>query len=196
MKKKLEKEGKRLLAVLGSPHKRGRCALMLETAVAVAERAGWKVDVVNLYEQNIGLCRGCFACMKTESCVIKDDLQRFAEQLKACDVIVLAAPTYWANVPAVVKNVFDRLFGTVMEETKTFPRPRLSGSQKYFLITACDTPSPFSWIFGQSRGSIGAMREFFKTSGMSFAGKYVYADAKRDRKLPRTLKRKLEKLFL
>lgn len=42
---------------------------------------------------------------------------------------------------------------TAMEETNTFPKPRLSSSQKYILLTACNTPAPFSWICGQSRGA-------------------------------------------
>lgn len=193
MKKKIEK--KKLLAVLGSPHKNGRCAVMLEAMVKAAKEAGWEVDFVDLYEKNIGYCKGCFACMKTEKCVMQDDLQEIAELVKNCDVIALAAPTYWANVPAVVKNVFDRMFGTAMEETKTFPRPRLSRSQKYFLITSCNTPSPFSWLFGQSRGSIRAMREFFKTAGMSFGGKYVYTNAKRDREQSQVFERKVKRLF-
>lgn len=63
--------------------------------------------------------------------------------LRECDTVILAAPVYWANVPAPVKNMFDRLLGVAMEETATFPKPRLSG-KKYMLLTACNTPSPFS----------------------------------------------------
>ena len=63
-------------------------------------------------------------------CIHKDDVQEIAELLKLCDIVILAAPTYWANVPAIVKNLFDRLLGVAMEETKTFPKARLSNNQK------------------------------------------------------------------
>ena len=88
-------------------------------------------------------------------------------------MVVLAAPVYWANIPAVVKNIFDRLLGVAMEETKTFPKARLSKNQKYFLLTSCNTPAPFSYLCGQSTGTIRSMKEFFKTSGMKYAGKCV-----------------------
>ncbi len=88
-----------------------------------------------------------------------------------------AVPVYWANVPASVKNLFDRLLGTAMEETDMFPKPGLRGKQ-YIVLTACNTSALFSWIFGQSRGAIRNMNEFFKTAGMKPAGKVVYANAK------------------
>lgn len=103
-----------------------------------------------------------------------------------------AAPVYWANVPAPVKNLFDRLLGTAMEETDTFPKPRLRG-KRYMILTSCNTPAPFSWIFGQSRGAIRNIDEFFKTAGMKPAGKVVYANAKNKRELPKGIMKKIER---
>lgn len=65
-------------------------------------------------------------------------------------MVVLAAPTYWANVPAIVKNMFDRLLGVAMEEADKFPKPRLSAKQKYILLTACNTPSHFLFYVGKA----------------------------------------------
>ncbi|MGN0482575.1 MAG: flavodoxin family protein [Lachnospiraceae bacterium] len=165
---------KRMLAIFGGPHKKGATGTMLQYAVNVAKKSGWQVDEVYLYEKNIAFCNGCRTCMKTQVCVIKDDIQEIADLLKKCDIVVLAAPVYWANVPAAVKNLFDRLNGVVMEETKTFSKPRLSKKQKYYLLTACNTQAPFSAIFGQTTGAIRSMKEFFKTAGMTFGGKCTW----------------------
>ena len=165
---------KKLLALLGSPHKDGATGTMLKYVLQEAEQQGWQITSINLYEQNIGYCNGCRTCIKTGNCVHKDDVQEISRLIRECDVVVLAAPVYWANVPAVVKNLFDRLLGVVMEETKTFPKARLSKNQKYFLITACNTPAPFSFLYGQSAGAIRSMKEFFKTSGMKYVGKCVW----------------------
>lgn len=126
---------------------------------------------VDLYKKNIGFCRGCRVCLERGSCVQEDDIQEIAGLLKQCNAVVLAAPVYWASVPGAVKNMFDRLLGTAMEETAAFPRPRLSHSQSYVLLTACNTPAPFAWMFGQSRGALRNMSEFFRTSGMSCKAK-------------------------
>ena len=99
---------KKLLALLGSPHKDGATGTMLKYVLQEAEQQGWQITSINLYEQNIGYCNGCRTCIKTGSCVHKDDVQEISRLIRECDVVVLAAPVYWANVPAVVKNLFDR----------------------------------------------------------------------------------------
>lgn len=183
---------KRLLAILGSPHPGGVTAQMLQCLVDGAERAGWHVDRVDLYEQDLALCRGCRACLETGACVVRDGGAEIAELLRRCDAVALAAPVYWANVPAVVKNLFDRLLGAAMEETAAFPKPRLSRDQTYLLLTACHTPAPFSWLCGQSRGALRAMEEFFRTAGMRRGGRFVCAGTGKRPAVPEGLRRRLE----
>ncbi|MDO5400793.1 MAG: flavodoxin family protein [Eubacteriales bacterium] len=183
---------KTLLAILGSPHPNGITAAMLNCAVHQAEKMGYSVTKMNLYEKNLSYCTGCRACMNTRVCIQKDDIQEIVTCLQACQTVLLAAPVYWANVPAPVKNLFDRLLGTAMEETGTFPKPRLKG-KKYMILTSCNTPSPFSWIFGQSRGAIRCMDEFFQTAGMKPIGKIVCAGAANKKELPKRTIKKIER---
>lgn len=185
---------KNALAILGSPHANGMTATMLEAAILKAERVGYAVTKIHLYEQELSFCTGCRACMDTQICVQKDDIQKIAAQLQKCQLVLLAAPVYWANVPAPVKNLFDRLLGTAIEETETFPKPRLRGKQ-YMLLTSCNTPAPFSWIFGQSRGAIRSMDEFFRMAGMKSTGRVVCANAGKKRALPKQTVKKIERLL-
>ncbi len=185
-------EEKNILAVLGSPHTDGKTAAMLDRAVRQAEKRGYRVTKVNLYEKNISFCKGCEACYKTQNCIINDDMREITALLRECHTIILAAPVYWANVPAPVKNMFDRLLGAAMEKTNTFPKPRLKG-KKYIILTSCHTPAPFSWIFGQSRGAIRNIDEFFKTAGMKPIGKVVCSGAKNNKALSDRMIKKIEK---
>lgn len=186
---------KKMLAILGSPHDRGSSAAMLDCAVRAAKASGWEVTVVHLYEKKLAFCTGCRTCISTGQCVIKDDIQEISALLKGCDRVVLAAPTYWAGVPAPVKNMFDRLLGTAMGEARAIPRPRLSRSQEYLLLTACNTPFPFSWICGQSRGALRAMDEFFRTSGMKRLGRMAFAGAGGRPQLPAGITRKIGRFW-
>lgn len=181
---------KRILAILGSPHKKGNTAAMLDCAVRCAEKKGYTVEKVYLYEKNISFCTGCRVCIHTATCVQKDDIQQIEALLHECRMVILAAPVYWANVPAPVKNLFDRLLGVAMEETDTFPKPRLKG-KKYMLLTSCKTPFPFSWLCGQSRGTIHCMDEFFKTAGMKPVGKIVYAGSEGKDELPKRVAKRI-----
>ncbi len=183
---------KNVLAVLGNPHATGITAAMLNLAVHKAEQAGYTVTKINLYEKELSFCIGCRACMDTHICIQKDDIQEIVTLLHKSQLVIFAAPVYWANVPAPVKNLFDRLLGTALEETETFPKPRLRG-KRYMILTSCNTPAPFSWIFGQSRGAIRNMDEFFKTAGMKPAGKVVCANAKNKRELPKRTMKKIER---
>ena len=185
---------KKLLAISGSPHKNGATGAMLQFAIKTAEQRGWKVDYINLYEKNLAYCKGCNTCLKTANCVLQDDIQEIAGLLRECDMVILASPVYWANVPAAVKNLFDRLRGVAMEETASFPKPRLSGKQRYLLLTACNTPAPFSWICGQSKGAIRNMKEFFKTSGMKYAGACVWTGQNK-KEMPHHISKKIERYF-
>ena len=192
---KENKTGKHLLAVLGSPHTAGSTAAMLDYTLDLARKDGWSVTVIHLYHKQIAYCTGCRSCVKTGQCVIQDDIQEIASHLKNCNRVILAAPTYWANVPAIVKNMFDRLMGTAMEETAAFPQPRLSSCQDYLLLTACNTPFPFSRVCGQSNGTLRAMNEFFRTSGMKRLGQVVFTNAKGTGKLPAGIQKKIGRVW-
>lgn len=54
---------KKMLAILGSPHKDGATGTMLNYAVQVAKQRGWEIQYVNLYEKEIAYCKGCRACI-------------------------------------------------------------------------------------------------------------------------------------
>lgn len=182
---------KRLLAVLGSPRPDGACAAMLDCAVSAASRGGWEVEELRLSEQHLAFCRGCRACLRTGRCIQQDDLQKIADLWTHSDVIVVAAPTYWANIPAMLKNLFDRLLGVALEEGVRAPKARRPGQQSCLLLTSCKAPFPFSVLSGQSSGAFRAMEAFFRQSGVRCLGKVAYP-APSGAALPERVKRKIE----
>ena len=163
----------KIVAIQGSYRENGVTTSMLRYATDKLSQRGHQVTYINLFEKKIDFCKGCRKCLETAECVFKnDDMQEITRHIKNADVIILAAPTYWANMPAIVKNLFDRLSGASMMETKTFPKPRLAG-KRYIFLTACNTPMPFARLCGQLPGIIRAVREYFKTSGIRCIGTVV-----------------------
>lgn len=183
---------KTILAILGSPHKNGITATMLSQAIRLAEEKGYIVEVINLYEKNIAFCRGCRACIHTQCCVQKDDIQEIVRLIHECEIVFLAAPVYWANVPATVKNLFDRLLGTAIGEATPLPKARLK-NKKYILFTSCNTPAPFSWLCGQSRGISRNVNEFFRLAGIKRIGKFVCTNSDNRKEVPHSLLKSIEK---
>ncbi|MCL1964196.1 MAG: flavodoxin family protein [Firmicutes bacterium] len=186
---------KKVLAILGSPKTNGNAAKMLDIAIDQAEKQNYEVTRVNLYEKSIAYCTGCMKCRVDGVCVIKDDLQEIRRQLIECDLVIISSPTYFANVPAVVKNLFDRLAGAVYDDNHgMIPKPKLSSAQRYILMTTCNTPAPFDRLAGQSAGSIRAMKEFFHISGMKCKGIVVFAGTRKAKEIPAGIVRKITKL--
>lgn len=187
---------KKALAILGSPRKDGNVAAMLRTATQHAERAGYEVQTVDLYEQQIAWCTGCMACKKTGVCAIDDDIVPIREMLLGCDLVMLASPTYFANVSAPIKNMFDRLVGAVMDDNSgPIPKGKLSPNQKYLLLATCNTPAPFDRLAGQSSRCLHSMNEFFAVSGMKCMGKVVFAGTRGKTELPPHIDKKLANCF-
>ncbi len=184
---------KKMLAILASPRTEGNAATMLDIAVGMARQKGCEVTYVDLYQKNIAWCRGCMACKQTRSCVVEDDVKDIERNLKECDLAAVASPTYFANVPAPLKNVFDRLVGAVMDDNGgMIPKPLLSHEQKYLVLVTCSTPPPFDRLGGQSTGTVKAIKEFFHTSGMKRAGTVVFAGTKGKCAVPLGVAKKIE----
>lgn len=183
---------KRLLAILGSPHKNGKVASMLRLAMDCAKEKGYKITLVNLYDLSAGYCKGCMSCRKTGRCVLEDDMCGLGEQMEKSDVIILAYPTYFANVPAVVKNMFDRLSGTVMKENdKGQLQPRMKQEKKYALLVSCNTPAPFHILFRQSSRAVSASKEFFKMAGFKQLGNVVMPNGRKLKEISGPVRKKI-----
>ncbi|MGN0596266.1 MAG: flavodoxin family protein [Ruminiclostridium sp.] len=99
---------KNVLIISTSPRKGGNSeSLALEFAKG-AQEAGNKVEAVFFREKNIGFCKGCLACTKTNRCVIKDDAAELVEKMLAADVIAFATPIYYYEMSGQMKTLLDR----------------------------------------------------------------------------------------
>jgi multimeric flavodoxin WrbA len=96
----------KILAINGSPNKRNTYAL-LEAVVEEVKKLGCDAKILNLVDFNINPCKGCDACLKG-GCVQKDDIFKVVEEMQKADAIIIGAPTYFGNVPGIVKNFMDR----------------------------------------------------------------------------------------
>ena len=67
-------------------------------------------------ERRVLPCTGCERCARTHACVQRDDMAAIYEAYARCDAMVIASPVYWRNVPAQLKALFDRTYGTQVQE--------------------------------------------------------------------------------
>lgn len=182
----------KVTAILASPQREGITAQMMNYAVLCAKEKGYQVTVLYLDELHIASCTGCRHCANGLACSIQDDQQLVAAQITSSDVILLASPTYWANIPGSLKTLLDRLLGVLIQDGGRLPKPQFTSKKEYMLLTSCNTPPLFSMLSGQARGALHAMKEPLHRSGMRCKGSIVFAGAQDAQELPDKIKRKIE----
>lgn len=117
---------------------------LAEEVIRGAMEAGHQVDQISLKDKDIRFCKGCFACQKTQRCVIKDDAMEIAEKVKEADTLVFATPIYYFEMSGQMKTLLDRLnplfpsdykfrnvymLSTAAEDEEFVPEKAVSGLQ-------------------------------------------------------------------
>ncbi|MDQ7785159.1 MAG: flavodoxin family protein [Desulfomonilaceae bacterium] len=98
----------RILAIYGSPRRKGNTATLLKRAVEGATEAGAQVDEIVLRDLKMSPCLEIYGCKKTGRCVIQDDFQPVYDRLVTCDGLMLASPIFFYTVSSLTKILMDR----------------------------------------------------------------------------------------
>ena len=99
-----------VLGIAGTPRKGGNSELLLNAALEPFAEAKWDIRRILLSKSRIEPCVGCETCVERNTCFIEDDMSKVYDAFAECDAIIISAPSYWRNVPAQLKALFDRTF--------------------------------------------------------------------------------------
>lgn len=101
-------ENPRIVAVYGSPRRRGNTATLLKQAVAGAREAGAAVDEIVLRDLKLSACLEIYSCRQDGECRIRDDFQGVRAKILAAAGLMLASPIFYYAVSAHTKILMDR----------------------------------------------------------------------------------------
>lgn len=180
----------KILVLNGSPRKEGLVSKLLQMTISSIKNQH-NVQWIDVSKLNMKFCTGCMACRKTDKCVLPfDDAHRIGDRIKEADAIIIGTPTYWGNMSAPLKVLFDRNVPVFMGESSLgIPLPRQKGKTA-LIVTACTTPWPFNFIFAQSRGATCALKEILHYGGYKILGKIVKPNSKKSGKISNQLKKR------
>ncbi len=102
----------RVLGINGSPHRNGNTSVMLEWVLGELEAEGISTEVFDLAGKPLAGCIDCRKCFQTKDRRCggsADALNDVIEKILEADGVVIGAPTYFANVPANVKALIERV---------------------------------------------------------------------------------------
>lgn len=98
----------KVLGIAGSPRRHGNTETLLDRFLVGAGSAGAEVEKIVASRLAIAGCIACDGCWEDGHCVVQDDFQAVYDKLVAADVIALAAPLFFWNLPSQVKALVDR----------------------------------------------------------------------------------------
>lgn len=126
----------KIIAVNGSPRRKGNTATLLEYALEGAASAGAKTRLVHLSRLRFTGCVSCFACKRRGGksygrCKIKDDLADLLARIEKADALIVGSPIYFGTTTGLTRSFFERLLFPYLAYTdppsSVFPRKIATG---------------------------------------------------------------------
>ena len=96
-----------VVAVIGSPRRKGNTAALVDSALEELERSGCSCSRIVLSDKRINACDGHANCGE-RVCPHDDDMPGILAQVYAADGLILATPIYYENVSGQMKTFIDR----------------------------------------------------------------------------------------
>ncbi len=141
----MEKNMKKRQALLlnGSARKNGATGSTLSW---IAEHISDTIEttVVDCFDLSVKPCLGCMGCRPDKRCVLpEDDGHRVGDLLVQSDLLIVGSPSYWSNMPAPLKVLFDRNVAVLEYCLDRAPTPNMIG-KKAIIVATCASPEPRS----------------------------------------------------
>ncbi len=164
----------RVLGIAGSPRRHGNTETILDEFLAGARQAGGVTEKVVVAGLKIAGCRNCDGCWQDGQCVVADDFQAVRQQILAADLIALAAPLFFWNVPAQTKALIDRsqcqwAWRFVLKRPLA---PTPAGHPRRRGVFLCVGGDPRR----QFAGAIQTVRDFFGVYGADYWADLLYTE--------------------
>ena len=166
----------KVVAFNGSPRKNGNTSILIKHVFKELEKEGIKTQIVSLAGLPLRGCGACYQCGKNKNkrCVNESDkLNDYIALMDKADGIILASPTYFADVTAEMKALIDRA-GSVSMSNDSMLRRKVGAAviavrrggeihpfdtiNHFFLIQQMIIPGSNYWNFGIGR-NIGEVKQ-------------------------------------
>ncbi len=167
----------RIVAIYGSPRRRGNTATLLKQAVAGARDAGAQVEEIVLRDLKLSACLEIYRCEQDGECCIHDDFQRVRNLVLSSAGLMLASPIFYYTVSAHTKLLMDRFHSlwVIKNRVDQGRNPAPASRRKGLFISAGATRG--RRLF---EGTLLSMRYFFDTLDMDLWRSLLYRGLERE----------------
>lgn len=109
----------KILIVIGSKRKGNSHFIGYELNDKIKSTNGTnhQVTVLDLSKAKIKFCTGCLVCDQTGKCILRDDINKYVDQIVSFDIIIFISPVRWSLPSGEMKTFLDRLNPTATKHS-------------------------------------------------------------------------------
>jgi multimeric flavodoxin WrbA len=178
----------KVIAFNGSARKNGNTSILISHVFEELRNEDIETGLISLSGLKIRGCTACGKCFENmnKQCILDDEINTFIREMLSADGIILASPTYFADVSTELKALIDRCGMVAIANRSMFARKigaaiiavRRGGAihafdtiNHFFLINQMIIPGSSYWNvgIGMDKGDVSEDEEGIRT--MSNLGK-------------------------
>ena len=110
----------KILALNGSPRKKGNTNRLLDEMIKGCAENNHDVEKYFLDGMDINPCSGCEICSNGKDCRFDDDGSEIIDQLADGASLIVASPIYFGQMTAQLKTIIDRFYSIFNNSDKKF----------------------------------------------------------------------------
>lgn len=162
----MNKMGLHILLIFGHPRKDSYCAALADKYMQGAQEAEVQIRRLDLIDLDFELQ---VLVASPQKQFVEPDLAQAKELILWADHLVFVFPTWWGNVPALVKGFLDRCFvpGFAFREIQFDHYERMLSPRTAQIITTMDTPVLVDQLFNGSPLKKSLINATLKFCGIS-----------------------------
>jgi putative NADPH-quinone reductase len=141
----------KVVAIVGTYRKGGITDQAVAEVLRGAADQGAETSTIYLLDKHLEFCTNCRACTQEPGetrgqCVHDDDMDAIMNEIEAADGIVLASPTNFFTVTALMKRFIERLISYAYWPWNSgIPKPRRTEiTKKAVTVTSTACPAPIA----------------------------------------------------
>jgi multimeric flavodoxin WrbA len=172
----------KVVAFNGSPRRNGNTHLLIQQVFKALNKKGIKTEEIQVGGNLVHGCIACYQCFKKKDnrCIQKDKVNGWIDKMRKADGIILASPTYVADITPELKALIDRS-GLVAIANDRFLKRKVGAAvlavrragaihafdtiNHFFLIQEMIVPGSCYWNmgYGREKGEVKKDKEGMKT---------------------------------
>ena len=140
-----------MLIIYVHPNRDGSCGKMLSLVEEGLKARGSKYKIMDLYKEGFDPVLSANERKNYDEKIVSEDVLKIQKEFAAHQQYIFIYPSWWNNMPAMLKGFIDRVFsaGFALDNSSKFPKGILKG--KALILSTCAGPMIFQYLIGKRR---------------------------------------------